>query len=163
MLGVSLLVFASLYLTPGDPLTAVVGDTPISAEVRAQLRAQYGFDQPLPEQYGRFLGRALSGDLGYSYRSQRPVTELITQNLPNTLQLMLAAITIALVAGTLIGTIAASRHGRITDTALMILATLGLSVPTFWLGMVLLLVFSVNLGWFPAIGADGLRASSCLP
>lgn len=158
MLGVSTLVFASLYLTPGDPVTAIVGDAPISAETRAQLRAQFGFDRPLYEQYGAFLRRTIQGDLGYSFRSQRPITELITQNLPNTLQLMAAATLIAIVVGTIVGTIAAARHGSASDAALMIVATLGLSVPTFWLGMVLLLVFSVNLGWFPAIGADGWRS-----
>lgn len=162
MFGVSVLVFASLYLTPGDPVTAIVGDTPISEETRAQLRTQYGFDRPVIEQYLTFFGRALRGDLGYSYRSQRPVTGLIVQNLPNTLELMAAATLIAVVVGTTVGTVAAARRGRVTDTALMVAATLGLAVPTFWLGMVLLLVFAVNLQWFPAIGADGW-ASLVLP
>ncbi|GAA2593947.1 ABC transporter permease [Dactylosporangium fulvum] len=154
LLGVSVLVFLSLYLTPGDPVTAVVGDVPVSEETRQQLRAQYGFDRPLWEQYLSFMGRALQGDLGYSYRYQRPVLDLVLQNIPQTILLMLAAMAIAVVLGSLIGTVSALKRGSKVDTALMGLATLGLSVPTFWLGMILLLVFAVNLRWLPAIGAD---------
>ncbi|WP_238006443.1 ABC transporter permease [Dactylosporangium sp. AC04546] len=154
LLGVSVLVFMSLYLTPGDPVTAVVGDVPVSEETRQQLRAQYGFDRPLWDQYLSFMGRALQGDLGYSYRYQRPVLDLVLQNIPQTIQLMLAAMVIAVLLGSLIGTASALKRGSKVDTALMGLATLGLSVPTFWLGMILLLVFAVNLRWLPAIGAD---------
>jgi peptide/nickel transport system permease protein len=155
LLGVSVLVFASLYLTPGDPLTAIVGDAPISQQSRDQLMVQYGFDRPLIVQYLDFLGRALHGDLGYSYRSGQPVATLIRHNLPNTLELMVAAMVIAVILGGIAGIVAAVHHGRLADTGLMVFATLGLSVPTFWLGMVLLLVFAVRLGWVPAIGDQG--------
>jgi ABC-type dipeptide/oligopeptide/nickel transport system permease component len=158
LLVVSVLVFASLYLTPGDPVTAVVGDVPIDQATRAQIREAYGFDRPLVEQYLTFLTRALRGDLGFSYRNDQPVLELVLRAIPSTISLMLAAMAIGVAIGMVVGTIAAIRRGTLVDTTLMALATLGLSIPAFWLGMLLLLVFAVNLQLVPAIGSDDPRS-----
>lgn len=162
VLVVSVLVFASLYLTPGDPVTAVVGDVPIDAATREQIRVAYGFDRPLHEQYLAFLGRVLQGDLGFSYRNDQPVAELVARAIPSTIQLMLAAMAIGIVVGMTVGTLAAIRRGTVADTLLMAGATLGLSIPSFWLGMLLLLVFAVWLQLVPAIGSDD-PASLILP
>ncbi len=159
---VSLLVFASLDLTPGDPVTSVVGDVPIDQATRAQIREAYGFDRPLHDQYLGFLARALQGDLGYSYRNHQPVLDLVLRAIPSTVSLMIAAMIIGISVGMVVGTLAAIKRGTLTDTTLMSLATLGLSIPSFWLGMLLLLVFAVNLRLVPAIGRDDL-ASLILP
>lgn len=155
IVGISLLVFFSLYLIPGDPLTAVLGDAVISKEQTEQLRAQYGFNDPLYVQYLRFAGRALQGDLGRSLQYKRPVLEEILTQLPATIQLTLASMTIAIVVGIGLGILAALRPHSWLDSFSMLIALAGVSFPSFWVGLMMLLVFSLALGWLPATGTEG--------
>jgi ABC-type dipeptide/oligopeptide/nickel transport system permease component len=153
MLGVSFLVFASLYIVPGDRLTAITGGVPITEDARARITAEYGFDRPFLEQFASFLTRAAQGDLGYSYRYDLPVVSLILNELPSTIALMVAAMSFAIIIGGGLGILAATRRGQWPDATAMGLATIGLSLPTFWLGLMLLIVFSVGLHLVPAIGS----------
>jgi peptide/nickel transport system permease protein len=155
IVGISLLVFFSLYLIPGDPLTAVLGDAIVSQAQSAQLREQYGFNDPLYVQYLRFAGRAIQGDLGRSLQYKRPVLEEILTQLPATIQLTLAAMAIALVVGMGLGIMAALRPHSWVDSLSMTIALAGVSFPSFWVGLMMLLVFSLALGWLPATGTEG--------
>jgi peptide/nickel transport system permease protein len=155
LVGISALVFFSLKLVPGDPLTAVLGEAVVSQEQAAQLREQYGFNDPLYVQYLRFAGRAIQGDLGRSLQYKRPVLEEIRTQLPATIQLTLASMVIALIVGMGLGIVAALRPGSWLDSFSMFLALGGVSFPSFWVGLMMLLVFSLMLGWLPATGTEG--------
>jgi peptide/nickel transport system permease protein len=155
VIGVSLLVFASLYLTPGDPLSAVLGEAVVSKEQMDLLREQYGFDDPFHVQYLRFAGRALQGDLGRSFRYNQPVLQQIRDQLPATIQLTLAAMLFAAVVGVSLGVVASIYHNTWIDFTAMLVALAGISIPTFWSCLILLLVFALGLGWFPATGTEG--------
>lgn len=157
VIGVSILVFASLYMVPGDPLSAVLGDAVVSREQAEELRKQYGFDQPIYVQYLQFAGRALQGDLGHSLQFKRPVTEEIWSQLPATIQLTGAAMLIAIVLGISLGILAALYRNTWVDTLAMLVALAGVSIPTFWSGLVLLLIFAVGLNWLPATGTEGFN------
>lgn len=147
-----------IHLVPGDPVRIMYaqsqGTTPEQLE---RIRASLGLDRPIPEQYVRFVGRLLQGDLGTTIRGQQPVLDLILQRLPNTLALAVAAMAVALAIGTPIGFAAAYRRGTLLDTALMTVAIAGVSVPHFWLGLVLLFVFAVDLQWLPVAGTGPLN------
>lgn len=142
-----------IHLVPGDPVQIMYaqsqGTTPEQIEA---IRANLGLDRPLHEQYLAFLGRLLQGDLGVTIRGQQPVLDLILQRLPNTLLLAAAAMAIALLLGLAMGFFAAYRRGTWLDTLLMVTAIAGISVPHFWLGLVLLFVFAVELAWLPVAG-----------
>ena len=155
LIGVSLLVFASLYLTPGDPLSAVLGEAVVSKEQMDTLRTQYGFDDPLYVQYLRFAGRVLQGDLGRSFRYNQPVLQQIRDQLPATVQLTLASMFFATLVGVSLGVLAAIYHNTWIDFTAMFVALAGISIPTFWSGLILLLVFALELGWLPATGTQG--------
>ncbi|MCW5850334.1 MAG: ABC transporter permease [Anaerolineae bacterium] len=155
IIGISMLVFFSLYLIPGDPLTAVLGDAVVSQAQAAQLREQYGFNDPLPVQYLRFAGRALQGDLGRSLQYKRPVLDEIRTQLPATIQLTLASMLIAVGVGMSLGILAALRPHSWLDSLSMAVALVGVSFPSFWVGLMMLLVFSLFLGWLPATGTEG--------
>ena len=155
LVGISVLVFFSLYMVPGDQLTAVLGDAIVSKEQADQLRQLYGFNDPLVVQYFRFAGRALQGDLGRSLQYKRPVLEEIRTQLPATIQLTLAAMAIAVLAGMGLGITAALRPHSWIDSLSMTFALAGVSFPSFWVGLMMLLVFSLALGWFPATGTEG--------
>jgi peptide/nickel transport system permease protein len=155
LIGVSMLVFASLYLTPGDPLSAILGEAVVSKEQMDLLRAQYGFDDPVYVQYLRFAGRAIQGDLGRSLRYNQPVLQQIRDQLPATVQLTLAAMAFAVLLGVSLGVLAAIYHNTWVDFGAMLLALAGISIPTFWSGLILLLVFALELGWLPATGTEG--------
>jgi peptide/nickel transport system permease protein/oligopeptide transport system permease protein len=156
LLAVSLLVFSMLHLVPGDPVKLMLSEFQTSPEQIERLRAQLHFDEPLPNQFGRFLFGALQGDLGISIRSRRPVADEIMDNLPSTLQLTLAGLLVAAVAGTTLGILAAVRHRTWADAASMLIALLGVSMPSFWLGLLFIFLFSLNLRWFPATGGGDL-------
>jgi len=154
LLGVSLLVFAILKFIPGDPARAMAGLDASNEDVE-NIRHQLGLDRPLYVQYGLFVANALVGDFGNSIRSRRPVSEEIANTMPATVQLALVSMTVATVIGAALGIIAATRQYTIWDGITMVLALLGISVPIFWLGLMLILVFAVQLGWLPAQGRGG--------
>lgn len=151
LLLVSIFVFFLQKLLPGDPVMALAGEErdPV---VLAELRERYGFNDPLPVQYVRWVVAAAQGDLGISLRTGQPVLELIAQKLPVTIQLAIMALAIAFCLGVPAGIYAAVRKRRFGDHAVNFLALASLSVPNFWLGIMLILLVSVNLQWLPASG-----------
>ncbi len=151
LLGVSIILFVVMNIAPGGPEAVLMGDD-ISPEAAARIRANLGLDQPLPVQYGKWLISMLQGDLGNSFRTGEPVFNLIMERLPNTLILTVAAFAFALVIAIPIGIISATKRGSIIDKAASVVAFLGVSFPTFWLGIVAILIFSQWLGWFPVSG-----------
>lgn len=158
LLGVSFLIFLMTQLVPGDPVMMMLGEYSVaSAEDIEKLREQLGFNDPLHVQYGHYLGDLLRGDLGDSMRSRKPVASLIWQRLPRTLELTVAALVFAILFGTGMGILAALHHNSWLDYAAVTIALLGVSVPGFWLALLLILVFSVTLGWLPVLSEPGLR------
>lgn len=154
-LGVSLVCFALVHLAPGDPLSSVLPEN-ASPEVIAEIRSAYGFDQPLPVQYLKWLGRAISGDLGASIKSGRPVMAEIAPAIGNSVILAAAAITLAFVGGCAMGAVAGYSRSRVVDRIVTATAVTGVSLPHYWVGMVLIVLFSVELGWLPASGMGDL-------
>jgi len=151
-IGVTILAFALIRLIPGDPIELMVGERGISAERHAELRARYGFDKPLAEQYVVYLGDVLTGDLGKSIVTQRPVLEEFLALFPATLELSLTAMLFALVLGLPAGVLAATKRGKAADHLVMGAALTGYSMPIFWWGLLMILLFSVTLGWTPVSG-----------
>jgi peptide/nickel transport system permease protein len=148
---VSMLIFGLQQLLPGDPAVILAGEER-DPNVVAYLRAKLHLDEPLPLRYAHWVGGVLQGDLGESVRSQEPVTRLIAQKLPVTIELALLAMTIALVIGIPAGVVSAVGRGTAWDYAANVFALWGLSTPNFWLGILMILLFSVQLGWLPASG-----------
>jgi peptide/nickel transport system permease protein len=148
---VSVLIFSLQQLLPGDAAIALAGEEQDPAVVAA-IRARYHLDRPLPVQYGIWIGNVLRGDFGESLRSRIPVAELIVSKLPVTAQLSVFAMLIALIIGIPAGIVSAARKGTPLDVTVNLLALSGLSVPHFWLGIMLILLFAVRLGWLPASG-----------
>jgi peptide/nickel transport system permease protein len=155
--GVSILTFSILHLLPGDPVLVMLGETGGTPERIAELRASLGLNDPIIVQYGRFLSRALTGDLGRSVRTNRPVLEELRQQAPSTLQLTFSGLGLAIVLGVTLGVLAAHYHGSWMDRGCMILSLVGVSMPSFWLGMLLIYLFSLQLGWLPATGQGGIE------
>ena len=153
--GVSVLVFLMLHLVPGDPVSALVGDAPVSAAEMERLREQYGLNDPLYVQYGRFVANALQGDLGRSLRTRRPVMEEIGDQLPQTIELAVSAVIFAVILGVVLGVVAATHHQTWIDTVCTLASLLSVSMPSFWLGLMLIFTFALGLGWFPATGQGG--------
>jgi peptide/nickel transport system permease protein len=151
LLGAATLVFALIHLIPGDPAQAILGETASEAEVAA-LRERLGLNRPLLAQYGGFLQNAARGDLGTSLRSNAPVSREIGDRLPATLELAAAAMIVAIGVSLPLGIVAAVRRGTIVDHVATTLALTGISIPNFWLGPLLALVFAVELGWLPVSG-----------
>jgi peptide/nickel transport system permease protein len=160
LLVVSLVVFALVTQAPGGP--AILLDRNMAPEDIARMRALLGLDQPLPVQYVRWLGQVLVGNLGVSYQAGVPVAEIIGQMLPNTLLLSAAALLLTLVVAVPAGVISAARPYSATDHGVTFLALFGISVPTFWFGLMLIVLFSVALGWFPPGGMRTIGAPASL-
>ncbi len=151
--AVMVLNFLLIHLAPGDPAQVIAGEMGgASPEVLAGIRAAYGLDLPLPVQLGRYLWRALHGDLGYSFYFNQPVSTLILQRLPATALLMVTALAFASVIGTLLGVTAARRPRGATNLAVTLVAVAGYAMPVFWSGLLLLLLFASVLPWFPIGG-----------
>jgi peptide/nickel transport system permease protein len=154
--GVSLAVFSMLFLIPGDPVKMMLSEFATNPEQIARMRAQLHLNEPFAEQFGRFVWGAVRGDLGSSIRDHRPVTAEILEVLPATLQLSLAALALAAVLGIALGIIAAVRQNSWWDLGSMVVALVGVSVPSFWLGLLLIFLFSLRLEWLPATGGGGV-------
>jgi peptide/nickel transport system permease protein len=152
MLGVALVCFTLVHLAPGDPLVSILPPD-ASAELQAQLRELYGFNRSLPEQFGLWIWRALQGDLGTSIASSRPVIDEVLRAVTNTLRLAVVATLIGFLLGSLFGFVAGYFRNSLLDRAASLLSVLGVSVPHYWLGMVMVIVFSSLLMWLPATGA----------
>jgi ABC-type dipeptide/oligopeptide/nickel transport system permease component len=151
LLGVSLLVFLMLHSAGGDPAQTILGAR-ADPESLAALRRELGLDQPLPVQYVAFLSGAVRGDFGRSYRSNTPVIAEIAARFPATIELAVAAMVIAVVTGVIFGTLAAVRRHSLLDYVSSTVVLLGVSIPTFWLGLILIIVFGLWLRWLPISG-----------
>ncbi len=156
LIGVSMVSFLMVHLVPGDPVRIMLGHSP-SATSPAVLRHELGLDLPLPVQYLHFVGNALHGDLGTSIRSGRPVVNEIGDRFPATLQLTCVAMVLAIVLGVSMGTLAAATRSRVLNGALMLGATLGVSLPTFFVGLLLIDFFALQLRWFPVLSGSSPR------
>lgn len=154
VLGVLTAVFLLIHLIPGDPVEVMLGESALPAD-REALRVRLGLDDPIGVQYARYLGGALAGDLGVSLHSGRPVWEVVGERLPATVQLTFAAMLVAAAIAVPAGLLCAVKRGRALDHGTMVGALLGVSIPNFWLGPMLMLAFSVQLGWLPLAGKEG--------
>ncbi|MEM6427989.1 MAG: nickel ABC transporter permease [Deinococcota bacterium] len=158
LIGVSLLVFSMLQLVPGDPVRAILGEsTAANPEQVERIRQELGLDKPLHIQYLTYIGNVVRGDFGTSIRTRKPVLEQIMLRLPSTLELTIAGLGFAIIFGTTLGVVSALHHNTIIDKIAVLIALLGVSIPSFWLGLLLILVFSVQLNWLPVLGGGGLR------
>jgi ABC-type dipeptide/oligopeptide/nickel transport system permease component len=155
LFGVATLVFSLIHLVPGDPAQAMLGEGAAPQDVQ-ELRSKLGLDRPLVEQYAAFLRGALGGDLGMSFRTGQAVTSMIVERMPATIELALAAIVVTLILALPLGIVAAVWRGTPIDHSAMTFALAGISVPNFWLGPLLAIVFAVELGWLPVSGRSGL-------
>ncbi len=151
LLGVSIIVFLLIHMIPGDPIDVMIGDR-VSQEARIALEEKLGFHQPLHIQYLQWFSSAIQGDLGISIRSNQPVFQEIMSRLPATIELTLVALFIAVVFGIFFGVTAARYRNTMIDQSMIGFSLLGVSIPIFWLGLMLIMFFSVILGWLPVSG-----------
>ena len=155
LFGVLVVVFLLLNVVPGDPVAEMVGERADSATI-ARLRAELRLDDPLPVQFGHYLWGVVRGDLGTSYITQRPILGDLAERFPKTLQLAGAAMLLAAITGITLGVIASVRPGGAIDRFSMLLAYVGVSFPVYWVGLLLILLFSVTLRWLPPSGYGGI-------
>lgn len=157
LLAVVVLNFLLIALTPGDPITLLVGDFPAPQEYLDKMRAEYGLDQPIWVQLGHYLAKVAQGDFGYSFNAQQPVAPLILERVGATLMLTVTALALASVGGIVFGVLAARLRGGAVDGGIQAAASAGYSIPDFWLGQLLILVFAIWLGWLPSQGNQPIR------
>jgi ABC-type dipeptide/oligopeptide/nickel transport system permease component len=155
--AILVLNFVIVHMVPGDPLHALLGDFPVPPGYAEQVRAEFGLDQPIATQLLLYLRNLLHGNLGFSFANRMPVLDLVLARLGPTLLLMLPALFFASVLGVVLGVTAAPRAGSVEDSALTALALFGYSVPIFWLGQMLVILFAIQLGWLPAQGMRSMR------
>ena len=151
-IGITLVAFFLIRLVPGDPIEVMVGERRLDAEAHARLVQQLGLDRPLMLQYASYVGQTLTGNLGTSIVSREPVSVEFASLFPATVELALCALALALVVGLALGSLAALKRGSLVDQGVMGLATVGYSMPIFWWGLMLIMLFSVDLGWTPVSG-----------
>jgi peptide/nickel transport system permease protein len=158
VVGVSFVVFAMMHLVPGDPVMLLLGaQSEADATLVQQIREQYGFDKPMPVQYLRFLARALQGDLGRSIHKQSKVVDEIRAQIFHTIQLTVTAMAMAISIGVVLGIMSAVWQNSWIDNLSMLFAVTGVAMPSFWLALLLIFIFSLWLGWLPATGSGGLE------
>jgi len=156
LLGVTFLTFAIAQVTPGDPVVLMLGNYATPERV-AEMREELGFNDPFLVQYGRYVWNALQGDLGKSIRGQTPVLDEILARFPSTLELTVAAMLLAIVGGVGAGVVAATARNKAVDAGTMVTALVGLSIPNFWLAILLIIVFGINLKWVSVTGGEGFK------
>lgn len=157
ILSILVLNFLIVHMVPGDPLQALVGDFPVPPGYAEQIRADFGLDKPITTQLGLYLFNLAQGNLGFSFANRMPVLDLITARLGPTMLLMIPSLFFAAIFGVVLGVTAAPRAGSVQDTALTAISLFGYSVPVFWLGQMLVIVFAINLGWLPVQGMTSMR------
>jgi len=155
LFGVLVVAFLLLNVAPGDPVAAMVGERADAATI-ARLRAELHLDDPLPVQFGHYVWGAVRGDFGRSYITQRPIARDLEERFPKTVQLALAAMAFAALAGITLGVLSAIRPGGAMDRVAMLLSYVGVSFPVYWVGLLLILLFAVMLRWLPPSGSGGL-------
>ncbi len=155
LLGVSVIVFLMMSLIPGDPVQIMIGDQPVTKQEEALMRHDLGLDQPPVERYFLFAGRALTGDFGRSFFQHRPVIDVIGERLPATIELTLAALIVAVIVGVLLGILAAVKKNTIFDRLATVGSLFGVSLPGFWFGILLIMLFAVTLRVLPVSGRMG--------
>lgn len=159
LIAIVVMNFFLVHAAPGDPAMVMAGEAGAADEkFVTQLREQFGLDRPLYEQLGTYVGKVVQGDLGFSYRQQRPVWDILAERLPATLVLTLTAFILALAAGVALGTLAAITVGTWADSAITVVALLAYATPIYWIGLMLSLFFSIQLGWLPAFGYETIGA-----
>ncbi len=158
LIATTLLVFALLSLSPSDPAQLILG-VGAKPEELAQMREQLGLNDPLLVRYARYMGGVLTGDFGTSYSTKRPVLEMIGVRLPNTLVLAFGSLALILIVAIPLGVALAVRQNTLFDNVMRVLTLLTAAMPSFWLGLMLILLFSVKLGWLPSSGLDNVRAA----
>ena len=161
----SLLIFSLLYVTPGDPVELILGteDANVSEEQRRLVEEQWGLDKPFLVRYIRFIKGAFAGDLGTSYATGEDVFSSVAKRMPNTLKLAGSAMVIALVVSLPLGILAALKHNGVLDSVATALATIGVSLPRFWFGLVLIIFFALHLGWLPTMPETTNIADGVVP
>ena len=158
VIGITLLVFLIMQLAPGDAVRQILGDSATEEAIQAK-KEELGLLDPLPVQYGRYMIRLVQGDMGTSYVNNRPVSDEVFSRLPATLKLALVSAVVSIILAIPLGILAAIKQNTLFDHASMVVSLIGISMPAFWLALMLMLLFSVNLGWFPVQGAnDGWRS-----
>ena len=152
LLAAATIVWIFVFLLPGDPARLIAGGQGADPEVLESIRHEWGLDRPAPIQYATYLGKLLRFDLGTSYIQKRSVASIIAAHFPPTLILATAGVLLASVLGLVLGSVAALRRGRLLDSLILFLALLGTSMPVFWLGLILMLLFASRLSWLPVLG-----------
>jgi len=158
ILGIIAITFTLIHLSPGDVTLVIVGDAPVSQEYLNRLRAELGLDRPIYEQFILYLSQVARGNLGYSFISRQDVLSLILQHLPFTLVLVLTSLSFSTTIGVLLGVLASRKQYSTVDNFASVISLVGFSFPIFWLGQILLIVFAMQLKWFPVQGFMSLRA-----
>jgi ABC-type dipeptide/oligopeptide/nickel transport system permease component len=159
VLAILIINFLVVRLVPGDPIQAILGEFPAPAEYIARMRVELGLDRPLSVQLWLYLSKLAHGDLGFSFANRLPVLDVLLERAQYTLILMVPALALATVAGILLAMLVAKREGGVTDSVVTGISLFGYSMPVFWLGQILILVFAIQLGWLPASGMRSLRGA----
>lgn len=163
IIGVSFLIYFLMDIAPGDIVLLKMGDSNMTAEQIEALYEQYGLNQPLPVRYLKYMGRLIQGDLGVSQATGEPVMDMFMARIGSTARLAIASVLVSIIISIPLGIISAVHDGTLIDNAATFGTLLGLSIPNFWLGLVLIIVFSLKLGWLPSNGDDGTIRSLILP